>query len=168
MNTERNCRADARIKPYKGKSQATRLNPQRRTTTLKLKVHHLNLTTNNVGAMDAFYREVLDMQPELGRNETRDTSQGYAGKVAFVSDGNAEFHLAERDLQIGFKTKQAINPLEKGHIAFRTDDIAAFKKRLEERGIPYSDFGAWAMKGWQQILFHDPDGNVIEVHQVNE
>jgi catechol 2,3-dioxygenase-like lactoylglutathione lyase family enzyme len=88
--------------------------------------------------------------------------------VAFVTDGQSEVHLAERDLRIGFKTGQAINPLEKGHIAFRTDDIAAFKKRLDERGIPYSDFGAWAMKGWQQIFFHDPDGNVIEVHEVKE
>lgn len=135
---------------------------------MKLKLHHLNLTTSNVEAMDEFYTKVLDMQGDPSRNATRDTTQGYSGKVAFVTDGQSEVHLAERDLQIGFKTGQAINPLEKGHIAFRTDDIAAFKKRLEERGIPYSDFGAWAMKGWQQIFFHDPDGNVIEVHQVEE
>jgi len=135
---------------------------------MKLKLHHLNLSTNNVAAMDEFYTKVLDMQSEPSRNATRDTSQGYSGKVSFVTDGQSEVHLAERDLQIGFKTGQAINPLEKGHIAFRTDDIAAFKKRLEERGIPYADFGAWAMKGWQQIFFHDPDGNVIEVHQVKE
>jgi len=133
---------------------------------MKLKLHHLNLCTANVAAMDEFYTKVLDMQSEPSRNATRDTSQGYSGKVSFVTDGQSEVHLAERDLQIGFKTGQAINPLEKGHIAFRTDDIAAFKKRLEERGIPYADFGAWAMKGWQQIFFHDPDGNVIEVHQV--
>lgn len=133
---------------------------------MKLKLHHLNLCTTNVAAMDEFYTKVLDMQSEPSRNATRDTTQGYSGMVAFVTDGQSEVHLAERDLQIGFKTGQAINPLEKGHIAFRTDDIAAFKKRLEERGIPYSDFGAWAMKGWQQIFFHDPDGNVVEVHQV--
>ncbi|MEZ5856721.1 MAG: VOC family protein [Hyphomicrobiaceae bacterium] len=94
---------------------------------MKLKVHHVNLTTNNVSAMDAFYREVLDMQSEAGRNETRDTSQGYAGKVAFVTDGQSEFHLAERDLQIGFKTGRR-SILEKGHIAFRTDDIAALQE----------------------------------------
>ncbi len=135
---------------------------------MNLKLHHLNLTTTNVAAMDEFYCNVLDMKSEASRNAVRDTSQGYSGKVAFVTDGQSEVHLAERDLAIGFKTGQAINPLEKGHIAFRTDDIAAFKKRLEERGIPYSDFGAWAMKGWQQIFFHDPDGNVIEVHQVQE
>lgn len=135
---------------------------------MKLKLHHLNLTTSNVAAMDEFYTQVLDMQQDPSRNATRDTTQGYAGNVSFVTDGQSEMHLAQRDLQIGFKTGQAINPLEKGHIAFRTDDIATFKKRLDERGIPYSDFGAWAMKGWQQIFFHDPDGNVIEVHQVEE
>jgi len=60
------------------------------------------------------------------------------------------------------------NPVERGHVAFRTDDIAAFKKRLEDKGIAYSDFGTWAMNGWHQIFFYDPDGNIIEVHQVQE
>jgi len=146
------------------------LNRQKRLEKppVKLKLHHLNLCTTNVAAMDEFYTKVLDMEAETSRNATRDTSQGYSGKVSFVTDGQSEVHLAERDLHIGFKTGQGINPLEKGHIAFRTDDIAAFKKRLEDRNIPYADFGAWAMKGWQQIFFHDPDGNVIEVHEVAE
>jgi glyoxylase I family protein len=34
--------------------------------------------------------------------------------------------------------------------------------------VPYSDYGTWAMNGWHQIFFHDPDGNVVEVHQVDE
>jgi hypothetical protein len=43
------------------------------------------------------------------------------------------------------------------------------KKRLEEKNIPYSDYGQWAMNGWYQIFFYDPAGNVIEVHQdINE
>lgn len=134
---------------------------------MKIQLHHLNLCTTNVGAMDKFYREVLDLKPEPGRNANRITGQGgYDGKVAFVTDGQTEMHLAERDLAISFKTGQAINPLEKGHIAFRTDDIEAFKKRLKEMGVPFSDYGAWAMGGWAQIFFHDPDGNVIEVHEV--
>ena len=135
---------------------------------MKLMLHHLNLCTTDVPAMNKFYREVLDMQSEQSLEANRDSTQGYAGKVAFVTDGTTQMHLAEKDLAIGFKTKQAVNPLEKGHIAFRTDDIAAFKKRLESKGIPYSDFGAWAMKGWEQIFFYDPDGNVIEVHQVHD
>ena len=39
------------------------------------------------------------------------------------------------------------------------------KKHLEEQGVPYSDWGNTAVKGWHQIFFYDPEGNVIEVHQ---
>jgi len=34
-------------------------------------------------------------------------------------------------------------------------------------GIPYSDYGDWAMEGWRQIFFYDPAGAVVEVHQVD-
>jgi catechol 2,3-dioxygenase-like lactoylglutathione lyase family enzyme len=91
--------------------------------------------------------------------------QGYPGDVAFVTDGDMQLHIAEQDMQCGFRTGNVVNPVHRGHIAFRTDDIAAFKKRLDEKGIRYSDYGAWAMKGWEQIFFYDPDGNVVEVHQ---
>ena len=130
------------------------------------KLHHVNLCSNKVPEMDRFYREVLDLAPIPGRNEQRVTNQGYSGEVAFVTDGATEVHLAAKDLSISFRTGQAINPVEKGHIAFRTDDIAAVKSRLRDRGIPFSDYGTWAMKGWHQIFFHDPEGNVIEVHQI--
>lgn len=136
---------------------------------MKLKLHHLNLCTGNVAAMDAFYRDVLDMAVEptrqAGRVKASDGS-GYDGQVAFRTDGTTELHIAEKDLGVGFRTKQAINPLERGHIAFRTDDIEGFKKHLEAKGIPYSDYGNWAMNGWYQIFFQDPEGTVIEVHQV--
>jgi catechol 2,3-dioxygenase-like lactoylglutathione lyase family enzyme len=116
--------------------------------------------------MDEFYRSVLDLAPEPTMSASRVTEQGYPGDVSFVTDGTTQVHLAEQDLQVGFRTGKAINPVERGHIAFRTDDIDAFKRRLEEKGIPYADYGAWAMRGWEQIFFHDPEGNVIEVHQV--
>lgn len=132
---------------------------------MKIKLHHINLCSTNVPAMDEFYRTVLDLEPEPTMAASRVTD-GYAGDVAFVTDGTTQLHLAEKDLEVGFRTGQPINPLERGHVAFRTDDIAAFKRRLEEKGIPYSDYGGWAMKGWQQIFFHDPEGNIIEVHQV--
>ncbi len=133
---------------------------------MKLKLHHVNLCSTNVAALDAFYKDVLDMKAEPGLNENRVMTGGYPGKVSFVTDGTTQFHLAEKDLDVNFRTKQAINPVERGHIAFRTDDIAAFKKRLETKGIKYVDYGDWAMKGWQQIFFYDPDGNIIEVHEV--
>lgn len=138
-------------------------------TDMKIQLHHINLCTNNVPVMDEFYRTVLDLgdEPAMGANRAKD-KDGYLGAVSFVTDGTTQMHLAQRDLGAGFRTGQAINPLERGHIAFRTDDIATFKERLEEKGIPYSNYGAWAIKGWEQIFFHDPEGNVIEVHQANE
>jgi catechol 2,3-dioxygenase-like lactoylglutathione lyase family enzyme len=132
---------------------------------MKLTLHHINLCSTDVPAMDEFYRSVLGLGAEPGMNATRITNQGYNGDVAFVTDGTTQVHLAERDLGVGFRMGQAVNPLERGHIAFRTDDIDAFKRRLEEKGIPYSDYGGFAMNGWQQVFFHDPEGNIIEVHQ---
>ena len=135
---------------------------------MQIKLHHLNLCSKNVAAMDEFYRAVLGLQPEPSLAPARVTTQGYAGNVAFVSDGNIQVHIAEKDLGVGFRTKNFVNPVERGHIAFRTDDIAAFKKRLDEKGIPYSDYGTWSMNGWHQIFFYDPEGNVIEVHEAQK
>ena len=136
---------------------------------MKIKLHHVNVCSKNVPGLEEFYRDVLDLQPEPSLEKGRILDKdGYPGKVAFLSDGVTQFHLAEKDFGISFRTGQAVNPVERGHIAFRTDDIEAFKKRLTEKGIQFSDYGAWAMKGWAQIFFYDPEGNVIEVHQVQE
>ena len=116
--------------------------------------------------MEEFYHSVLELQPESSLSSARDTTQGYAAPVAFMTDGQTQVHLAETDLGVGFRTNHVVNPLDRGHIAFRTDDIEAFKMRLKEKDIPYSDYGQWAMNGWYQIFFYDPAGNVIEVHQV--
>jgi catechol 2,3-dioxygenase-like lactoylglutathione lyase family enzyme len=133
---------------------------------MKIKLHHVNFCSADVPAMDEFYRTVLGLEPEPSLAAGRVTTDGYSGKVAFVTDGQTQVHLAEKDLGVGFRTNNAINPLERGHLAFRTDDIEAFKRHLKDKGIPFSDYGAWAMSGWEQIFFHDPEGNVVEVHQV--
>jgi glyoxylase I family protein len=137
-----------------------------RAAPMKIKLHHVNFCSADVPAMDEFYRTVLGLEPEPSLEAGRVTTDGYSGKVAFVTDGQTQVHLAEKDLGVGFRTNNAINPLERGHLAFRTDDIEAFKRHLKDKGIPFSDYGAWAMSGWEQIFFHDPEGNVVEVHQV--
>jgi glyoxylase I family protein len=133
---------------------------------MNIKLHHLNLCSKDVPGMEEFYHSVLELQPESSLSSARDTTQGYAAPVAFMTDGQTQVHLAETDLGVGFRTNHVVNPLDRGHIAFRTDDIEAFKTRLKEKDIPYSDYGQWAMNGWYQIFFYDPAGNVIEVHQV--
>jgi glyoxylase I family protein len=135
---------------------------------MQIKFHHLNLCSKDVPAMEGFYRSILALELEPSLSENRETGQGYAGQVSFLTDGGTQFHLAEKDLGVAFRTNKSLNPLERGHIAFRTDDIEAFKRRLDEKGVPYSDYGKWAMNGWHQIFFYDPDGNIIEVHQAGD
>ncbi len=135
---------------------------------MKLKLHHVNLSTENVDRMDRFYRDVLGLEEETEGLPVLEKKKGYAGDVAFVTDGAIQMHLAERDVMAGFKTGQIVNPVERGHIAYRTDDLAAFKAHLKAHGVPYSDWSHTAVQGWHQIFFYDPEGNVIEVHEVRE
>ena len=133
---------------------------------MKLTLHHINLATENVDRMDTFYRDVLGLAEETDGLPVLEKKKGYAGDVAFVTDGAIQMHLAEKDVMAGFRTGQIVNPVAKGHIAYRTDDLDAFIAHLDAQGVPYSDWGHAAVAGWRQIFFYAPDGNVIEVHQV--
>lgn len=133
---------------------------------MKLTLHHINMSTDKVGEMDAFYRDVLGLAREEAGLPVLDKTKGYAGDVAFVTDGAVQTHIAQRDVLAGFKTGHIVNAVARGHIAYRTDDLDAFIAHLEAQGVPFSDWGHTAVAGWRQIFFYDPDGNVIEVHQV--
>lgn len=135
---------------------------------MKLKLHHVNLATDNVERMDRFYREVLGLSEETEGLPVLEKNKGYSGDVAFVTDGRIQTHLAQRDVLAGFNAGQMVNPVARGHIAYRTDDLAAFRAHLEACGIPYADWSHQAVAGWHQIFFYDPDGNVIEVHEVSD
>lgn len=134
---------------------------------MKLTLHHINVATENVERLDTFYRDVLGLDRETRGLPVLEKKKGYAGDVAFVTDGAVQTHIAQKDVMAGFNTGQIVNPVSHGHIAYRTDDLDAFKAHLDAKGIRYSDWGERAVAGWRQIFFYDPDGNVIEVHQVD-
>ena len=106
------------------------------------------------------------ISPEKFPRTAATDETGYDGKIKFVTEGTMQMHLAEQDLTVANKHNQKINPVEKGHIAFRTDDIEGFKALLKKNNIPFSDYGTSFAKEWYQIFFHDPVGNIIEVHQL--
>jgi catechol 2,3-dioxygenase-like lactoylglutathione lyase family enzyme len=138
---------------------------------MNFKFHHMNLCTDSLPRLTKFYQTLFELgtihDEEHARVNAESTTTGYNGKVDFLTDGDIEFHWAERDLDTGFKMNQIVNPMARGHFCFRTDDIEGFKKRLDQLGIRYSDYGRWAIAGWHQVFLQDPDGNVIEVHQPN-
>ena len=133
---------------------------------MDLKLHHINVSTNNVAGMSHFYRDILGLRAETQGVPVLEKNKGYDGDVEFVSDGHIQTHLAQKDINLGFRTGHIVNPLERGHVAYRTDDLAAFKAHLKKKGVAYSDWNETAVAGWKQIFFYDPDGNVIEVHQI--
>jgi catechol 2,3-dioxygenase-like lactoylglutathione lyase family enzyme len=134
---------------------------------MKLTLHHVNVSADDVPGLDAFYGEVLfqDDIPEMKSLPSLDEA-AYAGPVAFRTDGQVQFHLAKLDRDLALREGKAINPLDRGHLAFRTDDIEAFKRHLDAKGVRYVDYGTTFTRHWHQIFFHDPVGTVIEVHQV--
>ena len=135
---------------------------------MKLEFHHINYVSKDVDKMHDFYTNVLGLDDIPIENFPRTEAtkdQGFSGKIRFATDGGMQMHLAERDLTVAFKNGHVINPVDRGHIAFRTDDLKAFLAILDAQGIPYSDYGTAFAKEWHQVFFQDPEGNVIEVHQ---
>ncbi len=136
---------------------------------MKLEFHHINYVSENVEKLDMFYQDIMQMETISSKKFPRTAATGkagYDGRIKFVTEGTMQMHLAEQDLTVANKHNQEINPIEKGHIAFRTDDIEGFKALLREKNIQFSDYGTAFAKEWYQIFFHDPVGNIIEVHQL--
>jgi catechol 2,3-dioxygenase-like lactoylglutathione lyase family enzyme len=142
-----------------------------------MRLHHVNIVSPDVQGLDDFYRTALGLEripdlPLIAIQGYSDTSSGEVKNPAtFLSAGDPEqlqVHLCAPDQNLGFRYGHMVNPIARGHIAYRCDDIAAVKARLEASRIPYSDWGVWAVKGWYQIFLFDPAGTAIEVHQVLE
>lgn len=135
---------------------------------MKLEFHHINFVADDVDRLHRFYTEVLGLDDVPQQNFPRtkaDAETGYDGEIRFATEGNMQMHLAERAFDVAFRNGHVINPVARGHIAFRTDDLAGFLARLEAQGIPYSDYGTAFSQEWHQVFFQDPEGNVIEVHK---
>ena len=63
---------------------------------MKLKLHHINLSTNNVSRMNDFYKNILLLDTETNDLPVLEKKRGYAGDVSFVSDGQIQIHIAEK------------------------------------------------------------------------
>jgi GNAT superfamily N-acetyltransferase/catechol 2,3-dioxygenase-like lactoylglutathione lyase family enzyme len=126
--------------------------------------HHLNLASEagDVDRIAAFYRDFLGLTPvELPRDEG-----SYGANIHTMEDRSGyQYHFVPAEPDFSDREGLPVNPLV-GHLAFRVDDIAALRDRLDAARIPYSDMGVWAIKGWHQLFCTDPVGRVVEFHQV--
>lgn len=135
---------------------------------MQLEFHHINIVGDDIDRLHNFYTNVLglaDMPVEMFPRTKAQAGAGYDGDIKFATDGGMQMHLAQRDLTVAFRNGQSLNPVARGHIAFRTDDLAQVLAELEASGVPYADYGTAFSAEWHQVFFQDPEGNVIEVHQ---
>lgn len=154
---------------------------------MSMRLHHVNLTSLDAKLMGLFYQRALGLRPNdifarqlaVGTDSDGRPFGDQGGSAAYElpiialeagDEENLHLHLSTIDNTLAHRMNHWVNPLgAAGHFAFRTDDIEAAKRRLDEAGIPYSDYGTWAFRAgrqWYQIFFADPMGNVVEVHQV--
>ena len=125
--------------------------------------HHLNIAGQQVAHTAAFYREMLGLIPaEL----PRDMGNYNAAIIVLQDEQGYQYHFIPDEPDFGERQGWPVNPLGGGHLAFRVDDIAAIRAKLDAAGESYSDVGDWFIKGWHQLFCKDPEGRVIEFHQV--
>lgn len=144
---------------------------------MALRLHHMNVCSDDMTKLQWFYGNVLDLHqlpqpPMVGDSETdQDGSEEWGDSAAFFVAGHKtelQIHATLRRPYVSYEWDQSVNPLANGHFCFRTDDIDRVLARLDEKKIPYSDYGYWAVKGWRQVFLSDPAGNIIEIHQVDK
>jgi catechol 2,3-dioxygenase-like lactoylglutathione lyase family enzyme len=120
------------------------------TTQLKA-LHHLSFTVPDLDAALSFWRDLLGFQP-MARPE-----MGFAG--AWLSGFGTEVHLLAPTT--GAEPADGrLSPL-RNHVAFRVDDLAAMREKLEAAGLEVMG-GRGAIR---QMWVLDPGANVIEFIQ---
>jgi glyoxylase I family protein len=143
-----------------------------------LRLHHVNVTSDNMGTLAAFYRDALGLEllpsPPMiatSANDGKDGDEEWDEGAKFFNAGDPtelQLHATRRQPYLAAQEGHQVNPLINGHFAFRTDDIEAVKTQLTENGIPFDDWGIWSVKGWYQIFLTDPAGNMIEIHELKD
>jgi glyoxylase I family protein len=115
-----------------------------------LRLHHVNVTSDDLSLLTNFYGKALGLDllqsPAMIATSKNDGVDGV--------DGDTEWDTAAKFFNAGDPSELQI------HATQRQPYL------LTENGIPFDDWGIWSVEGWYQIFFTDPAGNMIEIHQV--
>ena len=63
---------------------------------MKLELHHINLSTQDVKKLETFYKDILFLDMQSDDLPTLEKKKGYSGDVSFMGDGNIQMHLAQK------------------------------------------------------------------------
>ncbi len=118
---------------------------------------HVNIRTERVDALAAFYTEILGL--------TRGPRPPFAFGGAWLYCGDrAVVHLVEVEPGGAVPQPRAVDPAELrlSHFAFRGSGLGAFLARLEQAGIQHA-VGRLPGAPVTQVNLRDLDGNALHV-----
>jgi lactoylglutathione lyase len=120
------------------------------------KLLHTRYRVNDLEKTVAFYRDMLGLQ-ETGRHKSPRGSELVFMKAP---EGEEEIELCH------YPASGPVHvPPDLTHLAFEVDDLAAFAKQLEKKGVKLSD-GPVGQPGGTMFAFVDaPEGYEIELIQ---
>jgi glyoxylase I family protein len=111
-----------------------------------LGVHHVSVNVSDVDRAVEFYVGCLGFQPRDDRPEF-----GFPG--AWLNAGGQQLHLIAAPV-----------PEDRGqHFAIQVADLAATVAELRAKGLKVGEPSP--VGTGQQSFVHDPDGNLVELHQ---
>ena len=125
---------------------------------MKLTLHHVNLCSADVPAMDAFYREVLGWR-QVGPGEL-------PFPAAMFSGGRTHHELLLIEVGADAVPIPAGRRVGLYHFGLKVgdtdDDLRAALARLQESGVPLMGTADHGMT--HSLYLADPDGNEIELY----
>lgn len=126
-------------------------------------LHHVNIAVVDVRKAAAFYTEILGLtEKELVRPAEAGNFRADPEALAVFGSDNRGLHLIKPDATWAVNNGLAHNPSIGGHFAVTVPDLDALMARLDDLGVPYSDAGSIAMRGFRQVFCFDPGMNLVE------
>ncbi len=119
---------------------------------------HINVGTDNLSASVDFYTEVVGLTAGPRPNFASVGAWMYAGDVALV-------HLVEHTHIARGPDSAPTGAID--HVALDETDLAAFKQRLGQLGVAFTEQPIPDNEGWQ-VFVVDPNGVKLEFNFLGE
>ena len=139
-------------------------------------VHHISLSTTDLGRFVHFYRDLLGMKLDhiyavAPGMEAFETVVGLRDVRAQI----AQFNLGNMNMEVFCYSHPAPRPGERRpacdagirHLAFDVKDIMAEYQRLKAAGVEFISAPQYIAAGrCTSCYLYDPDGNIVELQEL--
>ena len=124
-------------------------------------LHHqaIRVPPGQAGEVQSFYEDVLGM--ETGPNRPDVPIPG-----AWMNVGGAQIHIVGAEGTSSFAESPERDPT-RPHAALAVDSLTEARSELERLGVKYWELDLGRGPDAALLLFDDPAGNMIEIHQID-